>query len=133
MYRSFDRFDPTRPLTPWVAKIAYNVCLRRREGVIQGATDLVTPDKLNGYTDGLSANPESEAARQEESAHLARAMTVLAADDRALLTMRYREGLSDFEVADAADMPINAVKTRIFRARARLKKALRSILRGDTR
>lgn len=46
MYRAFDRYDPTRPLSPWVAKITYNVCLRRSEGVIRKATDLVTPDKL---------------------------------------------------------------------------------------
>lgn len=132
MYRSFDSFDPTRPLIPWVAKITYNVCLRRREGVIQRATDVVAPEKLADFANGESANPESEAARHEASDHLARAMQVLAADDRALLSMRYREGLSDAEVADAADMPVNTVKTRIFRARDRLKKALRPILKGDT-
>ena len=132
MYRAFDTFDPTRPLKPWVAQITYNVCLRRREGVIQRATDALPPDELNGFGDGSQTDPEAEAERREAGAHLARAMAGLAADDRALLTMRYREGLSTAEVADAADMPVNTVKTRIVRARARLKKILRPILRGDT-
>jgi RNA polymerase sigma-70 factor (ECF subfamily) len=131
MYRSFDSFDPTRPLRPWVAKIAYNVCVRQREGVIDNATDLASPEQIAELHDSDATNPERDAARSEASGHLAQAMEVLAADDRALLTLRYREGLSDAEVADAADMPVNTVKTRIFRARARLRKALRPLLQGD--
>jgi len=131
MYRSFDRYDGTRPLAPWVAKITYNVCLRRREGVIAGATDVVAPEEMARHQNGNATDPEAAAARSEANDHLARAMESLADDDRALLTLRYREGLSDAEVAAAADMPVNTVKTRIFRARARLRKALRPFLGGD--
>ena len=131
MYRGFTTFDPTRPLKPWAAKITYNVCLRRREGVIRGATNVIAPEKIARFGDAGQADPESVAAQREASQHLAQAMTTLAADDRALLTLRYREGLSDAEVADAVEMPVNTVKTRIFRARARLKKILRPLLRGD--
>ena len=132
MYRSFDSYDPTRRLGPWVARITYNVCLRQREGVVRRATNLVTPDTLNGYPDGAMASPEHHAARREADAHLGRAMAVLSPEDRALVTMRYREGLSDAEVAGAADMPVNTVKTRIFRARARLRKALKPLLGEET-
>jgi RNA polymerase sigma factor (sigma-70 family) len=74
-------------------------------------------------------SPEQQAEASEARALLARAMDELAAQDRVLLDLRYREGLSDAEVAEATGMPVNTVKTRIFRARARLRGWLAPVLK----
>lgn len=132
MHRSFDSFDPTRTLKPWVSKITYNVCLRRREGLINRATSVVSPEILDATRRGEFDDPEAAVAGSQASEHLARAMASLSEEDRALLTLRYREGLSDSEVADASEMRISTVKTRIFRARAQLKQSLWRMLRGET-
>ena len=50
--------------------------------------------------------------------------------DRALLVMRYREGLSVAEVAEATGMPANTIKTRLFRARGRLREHLAPLVSG---
>jgi len=52
------------------------------------------------------------------------ALGELSLQDQTLVAMRFREGLSDAEIAEAVDMPANTVKTRITRARARLREAL---------
>jgi RNA polymerase sigma-70 factor (ECF subfamily) len=128
MHRSFDGYDPTRPLAPWVARTAYHACLRRLEGAARRelAGD---PDVVAELPDDRARSPEQAAAGGEASTLLLRALQDLPAQDRALLDLRYREGLSDAEVAEATGMPVNTVKTRIFRARARLRGWLTPLLR----
>ncbi len=122
MHRSFHTFDSTRPMSPWVARTAYHVCLRRLESA---ARKPVEPDAVEE-----ARSPEQAAASQEAASLLARALQDLPAQDRALLDLRYREGLSDAEVSEATGMPVNTVKTRIFRARARLRGWLAPVLKG---
>ena len=129
IHKSFNTFDPTRPLAPWVGRITYNVCLRRFRGVArEGFT--MDPEDLNRYPAPQSASPEDQTASREAGDLLLEAMDHLSAQDRAILTLRYREGLSDAEVAEAIDMPVNTVKTRLFRARGALRRRLKPTLRG---
>lgn len=130
MHRSFDGFDPTRPLAPWIGRITYNVCLRqleragRRQGETLTGDDLPEPER----EPGSGGAPEERAATREASALLVQAVDELPAQDRALLALRYREGLSDAEVSEATGMPVGTVKTRIFQARARLRQRLSPVL-----
>jgi RNA polymerase sigma-70 factor (ECF subfamily) len=130
MHRSFDTFDPTRPMTPWVARAAYNACLRRLEQSRRRHPASGEPEELEAIEDTARPNPEQEAERQEALGFLSRALAELPAQDRALLDLRYREGLSDAEVAEATGMPVNTVKTRIFRARARLRAWIAPLVRS---
>jgi RNA polymerase sigma-70 factor, ECF subfamily len=132
MYRSFDTFDATRPMAPWVARTAYHACLRRLESAAHSLGQPADPEDLTAVEDVEVRNPEEMAASTEAADLLARALQDLPAQDRALLDLRYREGLSDAEVSEATGMPVNTVKTRIFRARARLRKWLTPFL-GATR
>jgi RNA polymerase sigma factor (sigma-70 family) len=130
IHRSFETFDPTRPLSPWVGRITYNTCLRRLKGATrQGVA--TEPDRFERVADDRQVGPETAAARQEAGALLLEAMEGLAAQDRALLTLRYREGLSDAELAESVGMPVNTVKTRLFRARKLLKQRLAPKLKDD--
>jgi RNA polymerase sigma-70 factor (ECF subfamily) len=130
IHRSFHTFDPTRPLSPWVGRITYNTCLRRLQGA-KRAGIATEPSKLNGVQDERQRGPEARAASREAGDLLLEAMEGLAAQDRALLDMRYREGLSDAELAEATGMPVNTVKTRLFRARTLLKRRLGPVFRND--
>ncbi len=123
IHRSFDTFDATRPLSPWVGRITYNTCLRRLKGVARAGVP-TEPERFDWMEDDRQPGPEAKAASSEAGEMLLDAMDTLAAQDRALLTMRYREGLSDAELAEATGMPVNTVKTRLFRARKLLKKKL---------
>jgi RNA polymerase sigma-70 factor (ECF subfamily) len=130
MYRSFDTFDSTRPLDPWIARTTYHACLRRLESVTRRREQPSEPAVLATVEDGQVLDPEQAAAGQEATAFLSRALEGLSAQDRALLDLRYREGLSDAEVSEATGMPVNTVKTRIFRARGRLREWLGPLLKG---
>jgi RNA polymerase sigma-70 factor (ECF subfamily) len=121
VHRSLRTYDPGRPLAAWVSRIAYHVALRRLgDRSARGVADL-DPDELR---DESAAGPGEGAEARETESIVDGALDRLSAQDRALVTMRYREGLSDAELAEATGMPVGTVKTRLFRARAALRRLL---------
>lgn len=126
VHRAFAQYDPTRPLEPWVARIAYTTALKqlRRRQRVEPPAQRDEPDRR--------PSPEAQVALAEASALVSAALTRLTPEDRVLVTLTYQDGLSNAEVADAMDMPIGTVKTRLFRARGRLRGWLAPLLRrGD--
>ena len=129
MHRSIGTYDPTRTMAPWVARTAYHVSLRRLETTARRTDAPTGSDELATVEDEGARSPEQQVEAKEAGALLARALDGLAAQDRVLLDLRYREGLSDAEVSEATGMPVNTVKTRIFRARGRLREWLAPLLK----
>lgn len=132
MFRSFDRYDATRPLQPWVARITVNVCVRRlratsaRTRFPEDATESLLSEAP------LTPNPERQVASRELLRSLELGLLGLSPQDRALLTLRFREGLCDAELSEVLQMPVNTVKTRIHRARAKLARYLSLSTRGSS-
>jgi RNA polymerase sigma-70 factor (ECF subfamily) len=133
IHRSFDRFDPTRPLAPWAARICYNVCLSKLGRAATKAGRNTDAEALARLGDERAPGPEHAAASSESGAIVTRALERLAAQDRVLIDLRYREELTDAEVAEALGMPVGTVKTRLHRARAKLKRVLAPIFRAGAR
>jgi RNA polymerase sigma-70 factor (ECF subfamily) len=128
-HRSFDSYDPARPLAPWLGRISYHVCLRRlgnaqREGV---ATE---PERMARVEDEREPSPERVAASRQTGRLVLDAMEQLSAQDRALVTLRYVDELTDLEVSEVVGMNRNTVRTRLHRARMVLMRALAPVLGG---
>ncbi len=129
IHGSFSHFDPTRPLAPWISRVTYNVCLKRLKRTSRLPTLPLEPIlEISGQGEKRD-NPERAISKKEEKAFLMKALSRLSAQDRAILDLRYREGMSDAEVSEATGMPVNTIKTRIFRARSFLKKILTPLLK----
>ena len=124
VYRSIGTYDPQRSLAAWMSTVAYHAALRRLGRAARPGRAAPEPDAAAELRDEGDPGPERRAAAHEAGAILDDAMGRLAAQDRALLELRYREGLSDSEVAEAVGMPIGTVKTRLFRAREKLREWL---------
>jgi RNA polymerase sigma factor (sigma-70 family) len=121
VHRSLHAYDPDRPLAAWISRIAYHVALRRLGERSERAPAGVEPDELG---DDGAGGPDRGAEEHEAETLVDEALERLSAQDRALVTLRYREGLSDAELAEATGMPLGTVKTRLFRARAVLRRLL---------
>lgn len=130
IHRSIEGFDATRPLAPWISRITYNVCLRRLQRQGRNPARSTDQELMESYPDRQRDNPEQRVAREEVDAVVDASLSTLPAQDRALLVMRYREGMSVAEVAEATGMPANTVKTRLFRARGRLREQLAPLVSG---
>lgn len=126
-YRSLNTYDSTRPFSPWIARVAYNSSLKRLRASGSGRT--TTLESEPAASDESGTGPEAGAIRAEEKALIVAALTRLAAQDRVLLDLRYREGLSHAEVSEVTGIPVNTVKTRVFRARGYLKNILSPLIK----
>ena len=78
-------------------------------------------------------SPEEAAQRSELNSEIQRAILTLAADQRTALVLVDVQGLSYSEAAEAMSVSIGTVKSRLSRARSRVRDALmeRRELLGD--
>jgi len=72
--------------------------------------------------------PEAMLQNDQLVATIRRAMAELPDELRQALTLRELEGLSYEDIADALDCPIGTVRSRIFRAREAIQKAMTPLL-----
>jgi len=125
-YGALRRFDPARPMRPWLARITLNRCrdrLRRRKvrrillpfGSADNPVDLVADD---------APGHDIVAADRQELARTMRAISALPAAIREPIVLRTVEGLSQAETAEALGISEKAVETRLRRARDKLRLAL---------
>lgn len=132
VHRSIHSHDPTRSLAPWLTKITYNVCLKRIS-----RRSLTTDKEVELYEDDMPEgnrgnSPETHLTGKQMTTHVLRALDRLSAQDRALVAMRYTEGFTDSEIAESTDMPVGTVKTKLHRARARLRELLAPFIQEVT-
>jgi RNA polymerase sigma-70 factor, ECF subfamily len=127
-------FEPERRFRPWIYSIATHAAIdamRRRgkramtsldaehsvgEGEISTLAHLVADE-------GLS--PPNEAMREERRQQVRRAVAALPEDLRSALLLAYFQGLTYRETAEALDIPLGTVKSRMHAALQRLGLALR--------
>lgn len=122
---SIHRYDPARPLRPWLCGIAIKVCHKHWRRLRRARR---TEAALVGIAGGAAAqdsNPETELAARESLVRLRRALDELSPTLRETLLLACCEEYSTDEVAQMTGTTANAVYTRICRARELLRRRLR--------
>jgi RNA polymerase sigma-70 factor (ECF subfamily) len=118
-FANLSRFRGDARFFTWLYRIAVNEAFRARSRRTLPVTD---------------ALPEAEAPPREEidpdapsHAALQRLLGRLSDEHRAIVTLRDLEGLSYQEVAEALEIPIGTVESRLFRARRELRELWRQM------
>lgn len=129
-YRAIARFRHDASFSTWLYRIVTNVCLDQIRRQERGARSLT----LVGEDDGAaldemdvpdnSNDPGASAEQQERREFVQAALLRLAPDHRAVLVMYDLSGLSYEEIAQALEIPLGTVKSRLNRARHALKEEL---------
>lgn len=104
----------------WLLKVARNQAislLRKRRD------HLVEPESLSNVVSRRAATAEVVAARAAVE-DFWKAMETLDPESRAIVVMREISDLSYEEIADVLNLPLPTVKTRLFRARRKLRNTL---------
>lgn len=123
VYQNLERFDDRRPFRPWLYRLATHRCYdhlrqRSRRPAPAGLDEAV---RVEPATDN---HPEGQVLRGEVRQAVEEVIASLSPRYRAVVVLRYLEGLSYEEIARALDMPLGTVKTCIHRAREQLRAAL---------
>ncbi|HEY8074095.1 MAG TPA: sigma-70 family RNA polymerase sigma factor, partial [Labilithrix sp.] len=121
-YRAFPEFDPTGPakVSTWLLTIATRLALDARK-----KKKLERADSEEAESAAAHSTPELTLERRELGRALAEAAMELPDDQRAALVLAELHGLSIAEIAKALEVPENTAKTRLFRAREKMREALR--------
>lgn len=125
VYENLDRFDPRRPFRPWLYRIATNYCydFLRRQGRRRDSVEEVSLAEgeavANGHVDPEDALLQGEVQRVVEEV-----IASLPARYRPVVILRYVEGMSYQEIAEALQLPLGTVKTYLHRSRELLRIAL---------
>lgn len=118
----FDRRGPAR-LSTWLlciaSRLSINELERRRPTLDPMPEDLVDPRP-----------GEAELHHADLRRALRQAIATLTPEQQAVFVLREYHGLAEAEIAKALDLELGAVKSRLFRARARLREALAEVEHG---
>jgi RNA polymerase sigma-70 factor (ECF subfamily) len=107
------RYQPRGRFRSFLFGIAYNVLLSER--------------RRRPFATPFDVDPDSTAAAAAdpgEALWVQRALAALDGLDREIVMLREYEGLSYDEIAQLRDVPVNTVRSRLFRARLALRDAL---------
>ena len=120
-WRGLPRFRGDSRFSTWLYRLTTNAaidCLRR-EKRHRDADDLDGVELPDG-----GDTPQESAERSETQAAVRRALSVLSEEHRQVLLLRYMQELDYSEIAAALGVSEGTVKSRINRAKARLKELL---------
>ena len=137
-FEAIGSFAGRSSLSTWLTRIVINEALgreratRRRKARLDEVSILDLEEYreklMNGSREG---GPEGALALKQMRATLEAAIATLPRDFRLVFMMRDVEGLSIEEVAQALDIVPATVKTRLLRARRKLREALASELQAS--
>jgi len=129
-FRGLPRFDGRSSLSTWLYRIAVNESLmhlrRRKQPALSIDQPLETEDDQQEPTQivDFCCMPEKELMSFEAQLYMDKAVESLQPNLKAVFLLRDIEGLSTEETADALNLSQMAVKTRLSRARMKLRNLL---------
>jgi RNA polymerase sigma factor (sigma-70 family) len=121
-YANWARFDPARPVRPWLYGIAANLVRHhwRSELRMLRAYARTGADPVFTAEDDVAGRVDAQMRRRE----LADALTELRPKDREILLLHAWAELSDSEISAALSLPVGTVMSRLHRTREQLRNRL---------
>jgi RNA polymerase sigma-70 factor, ECF subfamily len=129
-FKAIDKFEGRSSLSTWLYRIVSNAALmrlRRKEPVKVSVDEPIEQDDGDLVPRQLfdfCCLPEDMLLRDEAREEMMRAVDDLPVTLRSVFILRDIEGLSTSETANALDLSISAVKSRLMRARLKLRERL---------
>jgi RNA polymerase sigma factor (sigma-70 family) len=120
-YGALGRFDTGRPFRPWLLRIVANEARNRRRAAARRAALEVAVAR---EPERSAPSPEAEAEAGERREALMGAVNALREEDRRVIALRYFLDLSEAEMAEVLGVASGTVKSRLSRAKGRLRASL---------
>ena len=124
-FRAFPRHNGTGVAT-WLFRIAHNICLDifKSARYRKEKTMLTNYTETYGDTPSTEKTPEQHYIQNEQSTYILQAIQKLDLLDQTLLSLYYQQGLRYHELAQATGVSEGTVKSRLSRAKEKLRKRL---------
>jgi RNA polymerase sigma-70 factor (ECF subfamily) len=132
MVKSLHQFDHNSKLSTWLYRIVANHCLMMARKKKNRPFISLDDDEENLFEEKYAADwssiPYKDTENEELKTILDKAIQNLSPDYRIVFLLRDVEGLSTEETAQVTELSVPAVKSRLHRARAFLRKEINEAL-----
>jgi RNA polymerase sigma-70 factor (ECF subfamily) len=129
LYRRRDELSSIRELKPWLGRVLFNQFIDNKRGYGRQALHLVDstiePDTTAAPA-SARLEPDLASAREEATAELIQALAQLSEEHRIVLVLHDVEGYKIKEIQELTGVPVGTIKSRLHRARGRLREILAS-------
>lgn len=125
VWRSLPAYRAEAKFTTWLYRIVTNLFYNHLPRLKQELAQL-DPDDAALHLPDEHQHTEANLLSKELETHLHQAVQNLPPHYQLLITLRHLQDLSYTDIAQITGMPLGTVKTGIFRARQRLKTALKA-------
>ena len=126
-WRGLPRFQKGNPFRPWLMRILYRHALdlmeKQHTYLRPLSLDDVTESEVSPGTGSYmeQVDPQEQVAQREE---VRQALAQLSPDQRRVIALRYGADLTEVDIAQVLGWPVGTVKSRLNRARERLRALL---------
>jgi len=137
VYRALAGFRGDARFSTWLYRIAVNTCknkvgslafrMGRRTRSVDAPKELDENMVKPALVDA-SRGPDDEYEGKEKMSRIQKAMETLPGEQRSLVVLRDIEGLSYEEIGEATGLQIGTVKSKLSRAREKLRDLLKGII-----
>ncbi|HET9920905.1 MAG TPA: RNA polymerase sigma factor [Ktedonobacteraceae bacterium] len=122
-WRGLPRFKVGSPFRPWLMRILYRHALDvlEQQRIYQhplSLDDVMEHEASTGSAAHSGGDMQEQVAQREE---IRQALAQLSADQRRVIALRYGADLTEMDIAQVLGWPIGTVKSRLNRARERLR------------
>ena len=121
-YHQISSFDLSRSFGPWMRTLAANLCYNHLKKAWLNQVPL--EDERDTIKDDSNYGPEGSLEIDQEHKALYHAIWKLPEVQRMALELRHFQGLSYLEMADALNLPLNTVRSHLYRSRQKLAELL---------
>jgi len=129
-FRRLETFEERARFSTWLTRIVINAAFMKLR-TLRRTFMVSTDEKAEGFTPlgemiaDRKPNPEHDCGASELRLALQRALITLPYEQRVVFLMRDVEGHSTADTADALELSVSSVKSRLLRARHKLRESLR--------
>jgi RNA polymerase sigma-70 factor, ECF subfamily len=127
-YRNLRNFRGEAQVSSWLHRIAVNQCItRQRRARVRAETSLEDEGEAAGerlLSTGAAGSPAHAAESKQHAEAVRRAVSSLPQELREVVLMKEFEELTFQEIADALQIPLSTVKSRLYTALKQLRMRL---------
>ncbi len=137
-FTGLERFQQNSTFYTWLCSIALNAARthlrRQRSRRAQQTCSIDARREIDDFEPlAHGSDPQDDAQRNEQVAQVWQALARLDDDHRQVVVLREIDGLSYEQIAQVLELPIGTVRSRLFRARTRLRDLLKQTVGDDNR
>src|ERR1041384_1122120 len=121
-FRNLRWFRGEAKVSSWLHRIAVNQCIsRQRRAKVRGESALDEENETDAFASPVSESPVRVVEGRQETLAVRRAINSLPVELRQVVVMKEFEELTFREIADALDLPLSTVKSRLYTALRQLQ------------